>query len=152
MPEPFHIRLALATDILAIGIIAQAAYTPYIERMGCKPAPMTDDYAKLIKAGCVWVISRADAIAGFIVLQKKPDHILINNIAIAPAHQENGCGKTLLKHAEAYARQCSMDELRLYTNEKMHENLELYSKLGWLEYNRAEQDGFHRVFFRKKIS
>ncbi|MBB3937252.1 hypothetical protein [Aureimonas phyllosphaerae] len=33
----------------------------------------------------------------------------------------------------------------------MHENLAIYTKLGWEEYDRAEQDGFRRVFMRKRI-
>jgi hypothetical protein len=41
--------------------------------------------------------------------------------------------------------------MRLYTNELMHENLVVYGKLGWLEYDRAEQDGFRRVFMKKEL-
>lgn len=151
MNEHRLIRPALATDIPAIAAIAQAAYAPYIERMGCKPAPMTDDYAKLVAAGNVWVIIRVNIISGFIVLQKKSDHILVNNIAVTPIHHGNGLGRTLLDYAEAYAWQQDVNELRLYTNEKMHKNIEIYSKLGWLEYQRAEQDGFRRVFMRKRL-
>lgn len=152
MNEHIHIRLALALDILAVSIIAQTAYAPYIQRIGCKPAPMKDDYEKLIAVGSLWVILRLNMIAGFIVLQEKSDHLLVSNIAVAPPHQGVGLGRALLDYAEACARQRGFRDLRLYTNEKMYENLELYSKLGWLEYNRAEQDGFQRGFLQKCLS
>ena len=33
----------------------------------------------------------------------------------------------------------------------MHENIALYTKLGWQEYGRGEQAGFQRVFMRKMV-
>ncbi|MBB4004609.1 hypothetical protein GGR03_003704 [Aurantimonas endophytica] len=33
----------------------------------------------------------------------------------------------------------------------MYENLRIYERLGWEEYDRAEQDGFRRVFMRKRL-
>lgn len=77
--------------------------------------------------------------------------MLINNIATAPAHRGIGLGRALLDYAETYVRQRGLGELRLYTNQKLHENLEIYSKLGRLEHNSAEQDGFQRVFLYKQI-
>ena len=33
----------------------------------------------------------------------------------------------------------------------MTENLELYPRLGYREVDRREEDGFSRVFFRKRL-
>jgi hypothetical protein len=41
--------------------------------------------------------------------------------------------------------------MRLYTNAAMTENLAYYSRRGYTETHRAHQDGFHRVFFRKRL-
>lgn len=149
--KQIQIRPARELDVLAIEIIVQHAYKPYIERIGLKPAPMMDHYAALVAAGMVWVVSVDGTVAGLIVLEDKPDHILLCNVAVAPHYQGQGLGKNLLDHAESYAREKDVQELRLYTNEKMHENLALYARLGWVEYDRAAQDGFRRVFMRKTI-
>ena len=42
-------------------------------------------------------------------------------------------------------------ELRLYTHEKMYENLAIYSAHGWQEYARANEGGYDRVFMRKPM-
>ena len=57
----------------------------------------------------------------------------------------------LLDAAEAQARAAGVPELRLYTNEKMHENLAYYSRRGFVETGRALQDGYARVFFARPV-
>ena len=44
------IRPATLEDIAQIEAIVEAAYSPYIERIGRKPAPMLDDYASQVLA------------------------------------------------------------------------------------------------------
>lgn len=41
--------------------------------------------------------------------------------------------------------------IRLYTHERMLENIEIYGKLGYQETRRAVADGFARVFMRKSL-
>ncbi len=144
-----EIRPATASDVSAIENVVEDAYAHYINRLGRKPAPMTDDYIKHIEAGEVWVLTTGEGVASLIVLRTESDHLLVVNVAVGKAYQGHGFGKGLLNHAEAYARQKELDELRLYTNRLMHENLAIYPKLGWEEYKRADQDGFRRVFMRK---
>lgn len=146
-----RIRLAREDDVLVIESIVHCAYAPYTERIGRRPAPMSDDYAKLVAMGAVWVLIAQGDVAGLIVLEDEIDHILVNNVAVAPKYHGQGFGKMLLAYAESHARQQNMRELRLYTNEKMLENLAIYTKLGWKEYDRNEQDGFRRVFMKKII-
>ncbi len=43
-------------------------------------------------------------------------------------------------------------ELRLYTHVTMTENIALYTRIGWIETHRGEQDGYARVFMRKVLS
>ncbi|UIJ70379.1 GNAT family N-acetyltransferase [Aurantimonas sp. HBX-1] len=112
---------------------------------------MTEDYGRLVGSGCVWVLVMDEEVGGLIVLRREADHVLVSNVAVGRAHQGRSFGRRLLDYAEAYARQGGYDELRLYTNELMHENLRIYERLGWEEYDRAEQDGFRRVFMRKRL-
>ena len=68
-----------------------------------------------------------------------------------PQAQGRGIGVRLLMLAEEQARGLDLDEIRLYTNEAMTENLGYYPRHGYTETHRAKQDGFDRVFFRKTL-
>lgn len=148
---PLTIRPAILADEPFVTLIVEQAYGHYIERIGRKPAPMTDNYLDYIKAGQVWVLAQEQQLAGVIVLRSEPDHLLVSNVAVATAFQGQGMGRRLLDFADEHARQQGLTELRLYTNELMHENLLIYPKLGWQEYKRAEHDGFRRVYMRKYL-
>jgi hypothetical protein len=54
--------------------------------------------------------------------------------------------------AEERATAYGLSEVRLYTNEKMHENLAVYARLGFEESWRGVDGGYRRVFMRKRLS
>ena len=145
------IRRATAADVSAIERIVHDAYTKYITRIGKPPGPMLDDYAARVAAGEVSVCADGDQVAGILVLEPAPDYLLLDNIAVAPAWQGRGVGRLLLDFADAEARRAGYAELRLYTHVLMHENIVLYTHLGWQETGRGEQAGFQRVFMRKPV-
>ena len=68
-----------------------------------------------------------------------------------PDRQGCGIGRALIAHVEEEARRLGLNAVELYTNEKMTENLGLYSRLGYIETGRRNEDGFNRVFFRKAL-
>ncbi|WP_457091086.1 GNAT family N-acetyltransferase [Microvirga sp. P5_D2] len=150
MPDA-TLRAAVPDDVQAIETLVRNAYGKYVERIGKPPAPMTADYRQLVDEGDVWVLELDCDVVGLIILKSETDHLLLDNVAVSPAHQGRGLGSKLLAHAEAQARQRGFREMRLYTNELMHENLVVYGKLGWSEYDRTEQDGFRRVFMKKEL-
>lgn len=144
-------RVAGPEDVPTIEALVRDAYGKYVERIGKPPAPMTADYGRLVDAGDVWVLELDGALVGLMALKSMADHLLVGNVAVSTAYQRRGLGSKLLAYAEAQARRRGLSEMRLYTNELMHENLVLYRKLGWSEYDRVEQDGFRRVFMRKTV-
>lgn len=144
-----RIRPADADDLPSVERIVRDAYTKYIARIGKPPGPMLDDYAALIRAHNVWVTG--EPVAGLIVLLPEADHLLLDNIAVDPNAQGTGLGRTLMTFADAEAQRRGYRELRLYTHEMMTENIALYRRTGWTETNRATQNGFARVFFRKAV-
>lgn len=146
------IRPARPADLADIARIVDDAYAHYVERMGQRPGPMDDDYPARIAAHAVWVIERDDAIAGLVVLLPQPDHLLLDNVAVARSHQGQGIGRLLVGFAEAEARRRGFGEIRLYTHVTMVENQRLYRRLGFEETHRGEQAGFARVFMRKPLS
>ena len=70
-------------------------------------------------------------------------------MAVLPAAQGRGIGTRLLALADDRACSLRLPEIRLYTNEAMTENLAYYPRHGYSETHRAQQDGYHRVFFSK---
>jgi GNAT superfamily N-acetyltransferase len=145
-------RLATAQDAADLRAVAVAAYQAYLPRMGRAPAPMTADYARAVREHEVWVAVQDDVIVGLLVLVRRPDHLLLENVAVLPSAQGRGIGAGLLALAEERARRHGLREVRLYTNEAMTENLAYYPRHGYTETHRAAQDGFSRVFFRKVVA
>jgi len=145
------IRQAHSADINAIRNCAHAAYQPYIARMNQKPAPMIADFASQVSQGVVHVGSKNDKLLGFVVYYPVEDHIHLENVAVHPVYKGMGIGKQLIQHVEACARAMGITTVELYTNEMMHENIDMYPKLGYVETERKKQSGFNRVFFRKIV-
>ncbi len=144
-------RPATSADVPALSLIAADAYAPFVELIGRPPAPMTVDYQDLVAKSEVWVAQDGDTVVGLLVVEVRDDHLLIENVAVAPAAQGRGVGSALLNLAEAQASRLGFREVRLYTNELMTQNLTFYPRRGYLEVARGVQDGYRRVFFRKTL-
>ncbi|MGO4337007.1 GNAT family N-acetyltransferase [Labrys sp. KB_33_2] len=146
------LRLATTADLPAIEHIVEAAYAPYIARIGRKPGPMLDDYAALVRAGRVRVSPLDGNVLGILVLIPQEDVMLLDNIAVAPAAQGRGLGRRLLQAAENLAREAAYRRIRLYTNEAMTENIALYARSGYVETHRVEEKGLRRVYMEKDLA
>jgi len=149
---PTAIRRAAAGDAAAAAEITSAAYRPYIERIGREPAPMGADFDALIGAGAVWVATEDGRVVGVLVLELQDTALLLESVAVDPAHQGQGIGRSLIDHAEQVARDAGLSAVDLYTNAHMTENLRLYPSLGYDLIDRRREDGFDRVFFRKSLA
>jgi ribosomal protein S18 acetylase RimI-like enzyme len=137
--------------VAAIAALVRDAYAMYVRRIGRQPAPVTADHAALVAAGRTSVADVDGRIAGVIVLIPHDDHLLVENVAVAPAMQGRGIGRALMAYAEERAAALWLAELRLYTNQLMTENLALYPALGYIETGRRVEDGFARVYFSKRL-
>ncbi|MTI18692.1 GNAT family N-acetyltransferase [Rhodobacteraceae bacterium RKSG542] len=144
------IRRAQHKDIEWVQECANRAYTIYEARIGKKPAPMFADYHAQVGAGILHILRTDGEDCGFIVVYPQDDHLFIENIAVHPVHQGKGHGKTLLHFAEKLAQKNELNAIELYTNEHMSDNLSLYSRLGYEETERREEDGYNRIYFRKR--
>ncbi|MGY6272595.1 GNAT family N-acetyltransferase [Achromobacter denitrificans] len=147
----FAIRPATAADIPAIERIVENAYAPYILRIGATPGPMLDDYADRVAQGVVHVLEAQGEIRAILVLIPEPGCLLLDNIAVSPDAQGKGYGRHLLRFAEAEARRLGYCSIRLYTQEKMTENIGIYLRQGYVETHRAEEIGLKRVFMKKTL-
>ena len=144
-------RPAESEDAATVGELVRAAYSKYVGRMGKEPAPMLENHAALIRNGEVWVLDEGGEVVGALVMRPAEDHLFVDNVAVAPGHQGRGLGRELVAFAEERARREGLGEIRLYTNEKMWENLAVYEKLGFEETGRGLDGDYQRVFMRKRL-
>lgn len=151
MDDPLSFARAARDDVPGVQALVRAAYAPYIERIGREPAPVGADYAAAVAAGRVLLARRDSRLLGVLVTEPRNDHLLIENVAIAPEAQGTGVGGILIDRAEEEARALGLSELRLYTNAKMTENLSYYPRHGFREVGRRREDGFDRVYFSRSL-
>ena len=145
------VRPAEPGDAVEVRDLVRASYARYVGRIGKQPAPMLEDYAALIRAGEVWVLAEGGEVLGVLVIRPAEDHLFVDNVAVAPGQQGRGLGRELVAFAEEKAAEHGLPEVRLYTNEKMHENLDIYARLGFEETRRGLDGGYRRVFMRKRL-
>lgn len=142
------LRAATASDAVRLTEIAHAAYSVYLARMGVVPPPMTADFGALVDS--TTVAEHYGTVIGYVVVRREDDHVLVENLAVAPDSQGAGVGRLLIEHAEQEAR--GVGVVRLYTNETMTENQRLYERLGYRETGRGGEYPYRRVFYEKAVS
>lgn len=148
-----HLAMRLATkqDIPNIEKLIVDTYTKYVSRMnGVTPGPMRDNYHEVLENYGIYILEDGNGLAALLVLIDEDDHLLLDNIAVRPDLHGYGHGRDLFEFAEEQALERGYQELRLYTAEAMWENIALYEKTGWVEYDRFVQNGYPRVFMKKQ--
>jgi N-acetylglutamate synthase-like GNAT family acetyltransferase len=145
------LREATEADAPRLAELVKAAYGHYVERLGLTPRPMSEDYAQVVRDKCVLVAERGGDIAGLIVLAVDDEGFLVDNVAVHPAHQGTGVGRELLERAEAEALAAGHSSLYLFTAVGMTENIALYTRIGYLEYDRRTPRDVELVYLRKEL-
>lgn len=146
-----RIRLATPTDLATVERIVHEAYRHYIDRIGATPGPMRDDYRIRIAQREAHVLEDGQGMHAVLVLVREPACMLLDNVAVSPDAQGRGYGRELMQWAEIAARQAGYARIRLYTQESMTENLDIYQRYGYVETHRAEEIGLKRVFMEKPL-
>jgi GNAT superfamily N-acetyltransferase len=112
--------------------LTRAAHAKWIAAIGREPLPMQADYQRAVVEHTIDLLTVSGALAGLIETILQPDHLWIENVAVAPEWQGRGYGRLLLNHAERRAIHAGRPEIRLLTNQAFAANLELYAKLGYV--------------------
>ena len=133
----FEIRPAVLEDAAGIRALTRAAYAKWVALIGREPLPMQADYERAVAEHTIDLLIVDDALAGLVETIVRPDHLWIENVAVAPEQQGRGFGRLLLDHAERRAIHAGRPEIRLLTNQAFAANLELYARRGYI-VNRTE--------------
>ena len=88
---------------------------------------------------------------GLIETILRPDHLWIENVAVAPDRQGRGYGRLLLARAEKHAAEWGFREIRLMTNAAFGANLALYARLGYAVVGSEPFRGGTAVTMMKRI-
>ena len=146
-------RRAGPEDAEAVRDLTHAAYAKWVPVIGRRPKPMNADYDHAVRAHVVELAYLDGALAGLIELIPAADHLLLENLAVAPTHQRTGIGYRLMARVEALARAQHVPMVRLYTNKAFTSNLAFYRKLGYaLEREEPIESGGFLVHFVKTVT
>jgi ribosomal protein S18 acetylase RimI-like enzyme len=129
--ERLDLRRAIAADAAAVRSLTRQAYAKWVPVIGREPKPMQAEYAEALRKHRIDLGYVAGELVALIETIAEPDHLLIENLAVAPAFQGRGLGRALMAHAERLAAGLGYAELRLYTNQLFVENVGLYLRLGY---------------------
>jgi GNAT superfamily N-acetyltransferase len=131
MTSRIEIRAAVLEDAANIRDLTRAAYSKWVALIGREPLPMQADYQRAVAEHIVDLLVDEGVLAGLIEMILRPDHLWIENVAVAPERQGRGYGRLLLAHAEKRAVEAGRFEIRLQTNQAFAANLELYARRGY---------------------
>jgi GNAT superfamily N-acetyltransferase len=145
------LRAATDADVDAIRALTREAYGKWVPLIGREPLPMMADYAAAVRKHRIDLLEADGELVALIEMVPNVDHLLIENIAVSPRHQGQGIGKKLLAHAEEVAVTLGVNDIRLYTNKRFAENVQLYLRNGYtIDREEPLKDGF-LVHMSKRI-
>jgi ribosomal protein S18 acetylase RimI-like enzyme len=133
MPKASHgeIKRAESQDAEAVRRLVRKAYAQWVPVIGREPMPMKADYQKAVREHEIDLLYVDGSLVALIEVIVNPDHLFIENIAVAPEHQGGGLGRRLLNHAEQKAINAKLAKLCLLTNQAFEANIRLYESVGF---------------------
>jgi RimJ/RimL family protein N-acetyltransferase/GNAT superfamily N-acetyltransferase len=146
-----RLRRAAVSDRGALEGLQEAAYARNRALLGVEPLPLLSDYGDVLARYEAWLLDRGTSVAAALILDPRPDHLLIWSLATAPHAQRQGLGGGLLAAAEARARQLGLTTLRLYTGERLTANVRWYHRHGYAIDRIEELEGRRAVHMVKRL-
>lgn len=146
-----QITRATPADAFAVRQLVRDAYAKWVPIFGREPVPMLADYDVAVREHEVDLAHVGGVLAAVLEVILRPDHLFIENIAVAPGYQGQGLGRYLMAHAEHRARDLGLPNVQLLTGQLMDSNVRLYQRLGF-QIDRTEpfMDGF-TVYMSKDL-
>lgn len=127
----FSLRRAGAGDHDGLVGVQRRAYARNRELLGLEPLPLLADYHAVLAEKEVWVLDGARGIEAALVLEPRPDDLLIESIATDPSCQGRGIGGALLSAAVERGRALGYKTIRLYTGSTLMHLIDWYGRHGF---------------------
>lgn len=122
---------ATPADVPALLALQRAAYARNRTLLGVEPLPLLADYDALIRTQEVWLARDGNALLGAIMLEPRPDDLLLWSISISPAAQGRRLGHALLAATDTRARHLGLGTVRLYTGTVLTHLVGWYGRNGY---------------------
>ena len=110
---------------------------------------MVADYDVAVRDHLIDLLHVDGELVALVEMIAEPDCLMVENLAVAPAHQSRGYGRRLMQHAEQMAISLGHKIMRLYTNQRFTTNIALYERLGY-RIDREEAVNVARVVHMSK--
>jgi GNAT superfamily N-acetyltransferase len=124
-------RRAGPSDVARIEALQRSAYARNRDLLGVEPLPLRVDYCEIVARMEVWLFGADEAPSGVLALEAEPAALLIWSVATAPTAQGLGLGGAMLDFAQNRARELNLRSLRLYTGQKLVDNVAWYQRRGF---------------------
>jgi GNAT superfamily N-acetyltransferase len=124
-------RRAEPGDVPALEALQRAAYARNRTLLGAEPLPLQANYEEIVERMEAWLFGPPHELRGVLVLEAEPDALLIWSVASAPEAQGAGLGGLMLNFAERRAHELNLADVRLYTGEKLRDNVDWYRRRGF---------------------
>jgi len=145
------LRRATPDDLAGVVVLQRAAYAKNRELLGVEPLPLLADYAQIFHDYEVWLAERDGALDGVLILEPRPNDLLIWSVAVAPQAQSRGVGNTMLAFAEMRARELRRTCIRLYTGQPLTFNIAWYTRHGYAHESTEDMGDRVRVNLIKHL-
>ena len=147
-----QIRRAGPADAADVRELTRSAYAKWVPLIGREPVPMVADYERAVREHMIDLLFVGAGLVALIETVNKADHLLIENLAVAPPFQGRGYGRLLLDHAERLAASLRLPELKLYTNQQFATNIEFYGRHGFAVDREEPFMGGFKVHMSKRVT
>ena len=136
--------------------LMQAAFTPYVQKLGGKTVAGPYPWLKAaIQTGDVFVALEQNQIVGFVTTHHENEVFTIDQLGVNPSQQGKGIGSWLLNCIENVARGKQARLMKLNTAEMMENLIRLYRRHGFSETCKALPahggDEHMRVHMEKRL-
>jgi GNAT superfamily N-acetyltransferase len=133
---------ACPANVPAIRELTRSAYAKRAPAIGRRPIPTLADYHLAVREHLIDMLLVGDDYVALVEAIEKVDHLLIENVAVAPAFQGRGYGRMLVAHAETLAASLGYKEIRLHINKAFTRDISLYLGLGYgIDREEARKGG-----------
>lgn len=126
------LRRAGPADAAPLVDLQRSAYARNRALLGVEPLPLLADYEAIVREKEVWLAERDGVLLAALILEIRPDDLLIWSIATHPGAQGGGLGGALLDTAERRAAQAGRRVVRLYTGSTLAHLVGWYGRHGYL--------------------